>query len=243
MFFFFYLFLIGGAAFWMYKYQEDIFVMIPSWGLSKDWNDFYFNFWVIWSIGAGCIFIQMVIKLYSQSVCTDVFFIDWERPTSFAVSKEQQKASKKAVSIWRTLLVCNEFNELSTDRYISRTYTFLISAFLLIYMKWQYMAVEQPSRTTEIRNVQMNYFLRFFITNSTIMFVGLIQMVLKHAISLKFPTPIMDFTDLLPIANISIWISNVKDKCHGYYVHGQSPGGDTEGTMEDLRVAFLKEEY
>ena len=44
----------------------------------------------------------------------------------------------------------------------------------------------------------------------------------------------MDFTDLLPITNISIFITNVLDAQHGYYVHGQAPGGDSEGTMEDL---------
>ena len=79
-------------------------------------------------------------------------------------------------------------------------------------MKWENLAVEQPSLTKNIENVQINYFLRFFITNSTILFIGLVQISLQHFLSLKIQTPIMDFTDVLPIANISLWITNVLDE-------------------------------
>jgi meckelin len=63
----------------------------------------------------------------------DIFFIDWEREQTFEnQGNNQGRKSSKGVSIWRTLLICNEFNELQIERYISRGYTFLFGAFFLM---------------------------------------------------------------------------------------------------------------
>ena len=135
MFFYFYLFFSGAFTFWLYKWQTEVFYLIPSWGNSNDFSNYYVRFYVFWSVGAGLLLINTFMVLGEQ-ITVDVFFIDWERPTTFAVNKSGAaggfRKKKKAVSIWRTLLVCNEFNELSVERYISRPYTFLISAFLLM---------------------------------------------------------------------------------------------------------------
>ena len=40
---------------------------------------------------------------------------------------------KQGVSIWRTLLCCNEFNELQIERYLSLEDTYIVSLFLLVY--------------------------------------------------------------------------------------------------------------
>jgi len=54
----------------------------------------------------------------------------------------ESNKEKKGVSIWRTLLVCNEFSELTKERYINRTSIFLMAAFLLKGLQWENWAVE-----------------------------------------------------------------------------------------------------
>jgi len=140
-------------------------------------------------------------------------------------------------------MICNEFNEIQIERYINIELTFLIAAFLLVGLKWENLAVQQPNLNVDINGVQINYFLRFFITNSVLLSLGLLQYAAKHVFSLKFPTPIENFTDLLSVTNISIWITNILDKQHGYYVHGRCPGGDAEGNMNDLKIALENENH
>lgn len=45
--------------------------------------------------------------------------------------------------------------------------------------------------------------------------------------------------DLCSIANISIYI--LDENVHGYYIHGMSPQGVSEGTFEELKRGFNAE--
>ena len=71
-------------------------------------------------------------------------------------------------------MICNELNEIQIERYINLELTYLAAAFLLTEsgLKWEHLAVEQPNLDTEINGVVMNYFLRFFVCNSVILFLG-----------------------------------------------------------------------
>ena len=89
----------------------------------------------------------------------------------------------------------------------------LLTGFLLMGLGWENLAVQQPNMSTEYSETnEINWFLRFFVTNTIMLVIGVIQISIKHLFSLKIQTPIQDFTDLLPVANISIWITNVLDK-------------------------------
>lgn len=59
---------------------------------------------------------------------------------------------------------------------------------------------------------------------------------------IKFPTDLQNFTDLCSVANVSLLIFDNQAECHGYYIHGLNPVGASEGTIEDLKLAFMKEE-
>lgn len=51
---------------------------------------------------------------------------------------------KSRVSIWRTLLVANEFNELSSVRTVSVEWTLIILGFVLIGLGFQKRFIESP---------------------------------------------------------------------------------------------------
>lgn len=51
---------------------------------------------------------------------------------------------KSKVSVWRTLLVANEFNELSTVRTVSVEWTLIILGFVLIGLGFQKRFIESP---------------------------------------------------------------------------------------------------
>lgn len=76
--------------------------------------------------------------IYKQSTIS-IFFIDWEK-TEFELPKagldterqRQVSSIKNKQSIWRTLLVANEFNELQVVRTLSVEWTLLIFAFFMI---------------------------------------------------------------------------------------------------------------
>ena len=55
-------------------------------------------------------------------------------------------------------------------------------------------------------------------------------------IVLRFPTPIQNFTDLCSIANISLMVFD--KEFHGYYLHGMSPSGTSEGSIGELKRAL-----
>ena len=54
-------------------------------------------------------FLSLAYKIYFDQALMDVFMVDWESPKWYRKPGQQPKM---AVSPWRKLFVCNEFNEL-----------------------------------------------------------------------------------------------------------------------------------
>jgi meckelin len=57
------------------------------------------------------------------------------------------------MSVWRTLFVANEFNELNVLREVNIVYTLIISAFFLTGLKMENYSSEIPSFSTENDNL------------------------------------------------------------------------------------------
>lgn len=64
----------------------------------------------------------------------------------------------------------------------------------------------------------------------------ILNIALRMIITLRFPTPIQQFTDLCAIANISLFVFD--KQYHGYYLHGMSPSGQAEGSISELKRAL-----
>lgn len=73
----------------------------------------------------------------------------------FVDTKPQQQ-----VSVWRTLLVANEFSELQTQRRSNPSFTLVFLAFFLIGLRLQYNATWQPDLNDLSAN-KLNVVLRF----------------------------------------------------------------------------------
>lgn len=115
---YFLLFIISGIWYVFYKYQGTASFLVPS---NEDpleklqYQDFYVilycylsnNPQLVWYIAAISMFCYIFYQIYRQSN-VDILFIDWEKPKEYFKGGE----TKRGVSIWRTLLCCNEFNEL-----------------------------------------------------------------------------------------------------------------------------------
>ena len=62
-------------------------------------------------------FLDIAVLVASQ-MSVDVFLIDWERPPPTSTNRKPDKSlnSESPVSVWRTYLVANEWNEIQTKR-------------------------------------------------------------------------------------------------------------------------------
>lgn len=80
----------------------------------------------------------------------DIFFLDWE--------PNNQKG--KTVSVWRTILVANEWNELSTVRRMSIEFTLFWLGFFLLGLGLEYNATMQPNLNDTTPDT-LNIVLRF----------------------------------------------------------------------------------
>lgn len=58
---------------------------------------------------------------------------------------EDIRLNKSKKSVWRTLLIANEFNELQTFRIVSVEWTILFTGLFLIGLRWEDLASEQPN--------------------------------------------------------------------------------------------------
>ncbi len=63
IYFYFYNLLVGLFAFCYYKLQQEIFILIPSYGDEDDWQVYYKRYLWIWALGACFITIQMFVIL------------------------------------------------------------------------------------------------------------------------------------------------------------------------------------
>lgn len=154
----------------------------------------------------------------------------------------QQGSYKLSVSAWRSLFVANELNELQAKRYISIEFTLLFLLFFLHGLGWDQLGAAQPNMDVDVSqgtNSPTNPVLRFFITTFLFLVIGYSQLIIRKLISTWIPTAVQNFTDLCSVANISILI--LDQSLHGFYIHGESPTGSADGTIEELIKSLAQE--
>jgi meckelin len=73
----------------------------------------------------------------------------------------------------------------------------------------------------------------FFVTTLIIYGIGVVQYLLRFALKLCQPLPQTEFVDLCSICNMSLLMFD--ETLHGYYIHGRSPFGQAEISLEQMR--------
>ncbi|KAL4427484.1 hypothetical protein ABPG74_015187 [Tetrahymena malaccensis] len=232
---FYYLFFMTGYWFVTYKLQETLYTLMINPASDPD----LFNAFKIFIIIQFSFKTASFMKFIYHQLQTDVLFLDWENQKQFE-DEDQEEEKRRGISIWRTLFVANEFNELSIERITSFEWTLFWVGFFLTGLSWDNLGQEVPFLTTEEKDyVNMNQALRYFVASLLYIVIVLLQIIVKKLFIIWNPTPIQDFTDLCTIANISIFIMD--EQLHGYYVHGKAPSGISEGNTQWLKEAIEKE--
>ena len=216
-----------------FKLQDVSSVMLPPmYDIYQSWSNedgsysysSYYWFGVFVNMMWGYQFLYIIDMIWRQANA-DIFFLDWE----------PQSDSKKGkhVSVWRTILVANEWSELMTVRRTSIEFTLFWIAFFLFGLGLDNNATHQP----DLNNTEdgtINIVLRFANTTWWWAILSLAQWLWKICIAERYlgEPPEQVFVDFCTIAKISVLC--LEGEYDGYYLHCRSPHPYSDGSMEEL---------
>jgi meckelin len=182
-------------------------------------------------------YVLMMI-VYRQSK-NHLFFVDWEPKSSASSSSTEQK-----VSVWRTILVANEYCEMQTIRRSNIVFTLFLIGFMLLGLQLDNNALTHPTlaAASNDNTLQINIVLRFANTTFFWLVFSVGQYLWKYFIYERYLSepPEQVFLDFCTIAKVSILV--VDEKYHGYYLHCRSPHQFAESTMVELVEMLGREE-
>lgn len=229
----------GLSAFWyiFYKCQYRPYVFLPS--VYSLYKDYYRKFDLVWGLACGMYGLYMMFRIYEQ-VNSDIFFIDWEHDKNILENVMGKTNNKAYKSPWRTIHVVNQYNILQRSRTISITFClcWLIMLYYSEYFHW-YRYAQQTPNISWVDKSPESIILRHFVGTFILFMAGVTQYVLVRLVQFWIPTKKTEFLDLCSVANVSVFI--LKDSLRGYYIHGQSPLGVADTTLQQL-IQFLEEE-
>ncbi|XP_028416781.1 LOW QUALITY PROTEIN: meckelin-like [Dendronephthya gigantea] len=232
--------LFGLASLWLifFKEQDIVYRLLPT----SEQENIFRNLLIIAFVFK---FIDLVHVISSQT-SIDVFFVDWERPRPLPRSTNQGVDAKAPVSVWRTLFIGNEWNELQTLRKISPEIQIGLVLFFLKAVGFEHLCTTDPVRrysvdyTTDYVGEQ-SHLLRFAVAVLLYMSIAFVQWIFFSFIYERFlGDPFGDFTDLCSMANVSVLI--FQNKLYGHYIHGRSVHGRSDTDMLEMHEQFKREE-
>ncbi|XP_075694423.1 meckelin-like [Rhinoderma darwinii] len=235
----FFLVTYGIAIYWLiaFKGQRSVVsVTLPAAGGQVE-SDFTIFLSVAFSLKA----LELIHLLASQ-LTYNIFLIDWEKPKDKIPSNAQGKSN---VSIWRTILVANEWNEIQAHRKLSPLLQIFTVLLLLEVVGLKNIATRDLNLdlTPSAGSYQapMSIILRFGMSASMWLAVGIVQVLFFIFFYERFfEDKIKQFADLCSLSNVSVFI--LTHKCYGYYIHGRSVHGQADVGMETLLDNLRKEE-
>ncbi|KAL9962665.1 hypothetical protein ACROYT_G031787 [Oculina patagonica] len=193
-------------------------------------------------------FIDVLHMLWSQ-ISFEIFFVDWERPQGRMNQPTQggeAGATDAPVSIWRTLFIANEWNEIQTVRKINPELQIFLVLFFLKVVGFEFLATTDPQSTTSV-NLTTDYVgeyskvLRFAILAIVFLSVEAVQWFFFAFIYERFVGDALgDFIDLCSMSNVSIFI--LENTQYGYYIHGRSVHGRADTNLWQMNEQLKREE-
>ena len=230
----------GITAYWyiFYKCQYRPFIFFPDYFMNPK-KGVYRQFKTLWGLACSFYGLYMFFRIYEQINC-DVFFIDWEHEKDILETVMGKTTNKPYKSPWRSIHIVNQFNLLQKSRTISINFCFII--FIMFYyskhLRWDIYTHLVPN-VSWAENSPSHFILLHFLGTSILFIAGTAQYVLRRIIQPWVPTNTTEFLDLCSVANVSVLI--LQDSLRGYYIHGQSPLGKADTTLQEL-IRFLEEE-
>lgn len=237
--------LLTSSALWLiiYKAQTTLFFVLPLGSQELALK-------ILIGVAFFCRLLHVVYVVVHQ--CSmDIFFIDWERPKGTAILPEATStttptpATAAPVSIWRTLFVANEWNELQTVRKIN---PILLLVTVLLFLKvigFEYLAEHEPyshvTQSPDRYSPPYSSTLRFSLTALHFIIIAAVMRIYMLVIHERYIRhKIKDFIDLCSVSNISVLV--LCSKLYGFYIHGRSVHGHAETAMREMLHNLHKEE-
>ena len=232
--------LFGMSSLWLifFKEQDVVYRLLPNSTQEEIFRDLLI-----------VAFVFKMVDLYhviSFQISVDVFFIDWERPRPLPRGNNQGVDPKAPVSVWRTLFIGNEWNELQTLRKISPEIQIGLVLFFLKVVGFEHLTTTDPTRRYSVDQASEyvgdeGHLLRFAVVVLLFMSIAFVQWIFFAFIYERFlGDPFGDFIDLCSMANISLMI--FQNKLYGYYIHGRSVHGRSDTDMLEMHEQFKREE-
>jgi meckelin len=117
------------SLFWFifFKQQNYLHVMLPNQDQEQLIKNYVISIFALKLIDVGHLLVSQM--------SVDIFLLDWERPRPISVTGSGNSVAtatkEMAVSVWRTYLVANEWNELQTARKINHSLQIVLVIFVL----------------------------------------------------------------------------------------------------------------
>ncbi|RLN94281.1 hypothetical protein BBJ28_00007679 [Nothophytophthora sp. Chile5] len=218
-----------------------------------DSRDEYYSFRVLLPLAFSCQLASVMNHIYRQTQL-QLFFVDWEKPRATVIDIDSAKPTQAPISVWRMILVTNEWNELQTVRKTSLRFTLVAVLFLLYGCDLQslalpipraqrpYVAVSTAAVSSQATDLQLNLYLRFANVSFWWLLICLAQRIWKWLIYERyFDEPREQlFIDLCTVAKVSCFF--LDEPYHGYYLHCRSPHPFADGSMGELVDQLRQEE-
>ncbi|KDO27283.1 hypothetical protein SPRG_07532 [Saprolegnia parasitica CBS 223.65] len=215
-----------------FKLQSAVYTLLPEHNPSYGMYNEYAPFQIVLVGAASAKTFALLCTVYDQA-SIEMFFLDWEEPRG-------TPENPSPVSIWRTILVANEWNELQTARGSSLPLTLLGLLWLLLGCEYANLASPQP----------LVYGMSFGAPNEYLRFANVVawwvvltasQWLWRWLIYERWiaePRHLL-FLDLCTLAKVSCVL--LDEAYHGYYLHCRSPYAFADGSMLDLTEQLKQE--
>eukprot|EP00743_Colponemidia_sp_Colp-15_P005392 GILK01005794.1.p1 GENE.GILK01005794.1~~GILK01005794.1.p1 ORF type:complete len:1050 (-),score=117.21 GILK01005794.1:142-2940(-) len=222
-------FIFAYTTYWLFffKGSNTVYVLLP-----ESTSSVYELFFIVTSLVIACQTVR-VLDILHQQTSADVFLLDWEKSRGrFEGQQGNQRGDVAPVSVWRSLFITNEYNELQATRDISVELTLFAVLFFMRGVRWEYWATAQPHSSDLSSSHPIDPLLRYAISSWFWLGITATQHVVRKIFRRWFTSSAEEFTDLCSITNTSVFI--LDDYFHGYYIHGVSPGGRADGSAVEL---------
>lgn len=137
--FFWYLFAITCYWYTFFKWQENVFILLPP---LNTYDENYMPFDKLFACITSFKLASVFFKIIVDQCNFDVFLIDWERPKCKYINNSGKL--NVGQNGWRQIFLMNEFCELQVSKLISIEFTLLMFVFLFEGMGLRYWATHDP---------------------------------------------------------------------------------------------------
>jgi meckelin len=215
-----------------FKLQENVFMLLP---MENREDGMGFNYYPVRTVVITMWVFQtgVIGKLVLDQCSVDIFFVDWER------ARASSTRHRAPVSVWRTLFVANEWNEMQTARKTNINFVLLCMAFVLVGYKMENVACSWPG--FYLADGHHNIALRFANTTWWFFILAGGQWAWNYFFWERYISEpkAQQFLDLTTVAKVSVFVLDAE--YHGWYLHGDAPFSHSDDTMNQLTQHLINE--